>query len=97
MEKANVQSIHIAQLFSTFHIGRHHIRASSSFRNAGIALCLDNAGFPVLHVDIEQYRCFLHQFEVPSTRAKKIATIILVRWARATEQMFQFGFKSSIL
>jgi hypothetical protein len=53
MDDANVQSVHIARLFSAFHSACNPINVIASFRNAGIAVPIDD-GMLIFHVDIEE-------------------------------------------
>jgi hypothetical protein len=53
MDEANVQPVHVARLFSAFHSTCNPVNVIASFRNAGIALHLDN-GMMMCLVDIEE-------------------------------------------
>jgi hypothetical protein len=71
MGEANIQSLHIAKLFSTFRSACDPVNIIASFRNAGMMPHLDEEASPMCHVDIEQCRCLLHQFEVSSISAQE--------------------------
>jgi hypothetical protein len=70
MDEANVPSVHIARLFSAFHSACNPVNVIASFRNAGIALHLDD-GMLMCHADIEECRCLLGQVDFFSTSAKE--------------------------
>jgi hypothetical protein len=53
MDEANLQSVDVAGLFSAFHSACNPVNVIASFRNAGIALHLDD-GMPMCHVEIEE-------------------------------------------
>jgi hypothetical protein len=72
MDEANVQSVHIARLFSAFHSACNAVNVIESFRNPGIALHLDD-GMLMCHVDLEECRCLLGQFDHISTGAQEDA------------------------
>jgi hypothetical protein len=67
MDEPNIQSVHIARLFSAFHSGCNPVNVIASFRNAGIAVHLD--GMLMFHVDIEECRCLLGQVDFFSASA----------------------------
>jgi hypothetical protein len=70
MDEANVQSVHMARLFSAFHSAYNPVNVIVSFRNAGIAVHLDN-GTLISHVDIEGCRCLLGQVTFFSASAQE--------------------------
>jgi hypothetical protein len=70
MDEANVQSVHVASLFSAFHSGCNPVNVIASFRNAGIAVHLDD-GMLMCRVDIEECRCLLGQVGLFSTSAQE--------------------------
>jgi hypothetical protein len=62
MDEANVQSVHVARLFSAFHSACDPVNVIASFWNAGIAVHLDD-GMLMCHVDIEECGCLLGQVD----------------------------------
>jgi hypothetical protein len=70
MDEANVQSFHIARLFSAFHSACNPVSVIASFRNAGIAVHLDD-GMLMCHVHIEECRCRLGQVDFFSGSAQE--------------------------
>jgi hypothetical protein len=72
MGEANVQSVHVARLFSAFPSAWNPVSVIASFRNAGIAVHLDD-GIPMSHVDIEECRCLLGQVDFFSASAQEDA------------------------
>jgi hypothetical protein len=70
MDEANVQSVHMARLFSAFHSACNPVNVIASFRNVGIAVHLDH-GMPMCHVDIDECRCLLGQFDFFSASAQE--------------------------
>jgi hypothetical protein len=70
MDEANVQSVHIARLFSAFHSACNPVNVIASFRTPGIVVHLDD-GLLMCHVDLEECRCPLGQFDHFSMGAQK--------------------------
>jgi hypothetical protein len=68
--EADIQSLHIAKLFSAFHSARNRVNIIAFFRNAGMILHLEEEASPMCYVDIEQCRYLLDQLDVPSTGAQ---------------------------
>jgi hypothetical protein len=72
MDEANVQPVHIARLFSAFHSACNPVNVIASFRNAAIALHLDD-WMLMCHVDSEERHCVLGHVNFFSTRAQEDA------------------------
>jgi hypothetical protein len=70
MDEANVQFLHIARILSAFHSACNPVDVIASFRNAGIAVHLDD-GMVMCHVDIDECRCLLGQVDFFSASAQK--------------------------
>jgi hypothetical protein len=94
MDEVNVQCVHLARLFSAFHWACNPVNVIASFRNAGIAVHLDD-GMLMSHVDVEECRCLLCQVDLFSTSAQEDAAEPAGETNESDESNVPDGFKSS--